>query len=133
VDQTVFDGIFLLFSERIITNFYNELDSPAREGRGIWPLDQVETEYLGACGSQWFYYQFWLASPKEREETRKLWLDNWSWSGEESWKNDWHLPQRSWWRERESCRLTPVRSLKQLLKRRYGEDWTPPARRLVIE
>jgi len=135
VDQSVFDALFLLFPERIITNYYFEPDSPARQGRGIWPFSIFESDYLGVCGSQWFYYQFWLSSARSREETRKFWLDNWSWWERkyDSWKNNLGLREKSWWRAKESCRLTPVRSMRDLLRRQYGKNWSPPSRKLVVE
>ena len=131
IDQSVFDGLLLLFPERVITNYYYEVDSPARRGRGIWPFSDYESEYLGVCGSQWFYYQFWLSNAKTREETRNLWLDTQSWWGDESWKAG--LREKAWWRAKESCRLTPVRPMMDLLRRKYGKDWSPPLPKLVIE
>ncbi|KAJ6508974.1 hypothetical protein C8R45DRAFT_969464 [Mycena sanguinolenta] len=106
-DQTLINAIFLLFPSRLIAVWMNDPDAPAH--KGILPA--VDGSSLGNCGGDWFYYQFWLATPSERQSMRKIWNASWSWK---------------WWKERNQCRVTRVSSMKDLLKRRFGDDWEPP-------
>ena len=43
---------------------------------------------LGACGSTWYYYQFFLASAEERAKMRHLWGHSW---GFKPWSWGWWL------------------------------------------
>ncbi|KAF7346145.1 hypothetical protein MSAN_01841300 [Mycena sanguinolenta] len=108
-DQTLINAIFLLFPSRVIAVWIDDPDAPAH--KGILPV--VDDSSLGNCGGDWFYYQFWLATPSERQSMREIWASNarWSWA---------------WWRERQECRVTRISSIKDLLKRRFGDDWEPP-------
>ncbi|KAF7365368.1 hypothetical protein MVEN_00409000 [Mycena venus] len=108
-DQTLINAIFLLFPSRVIAVWLDDPESPAHKGM----LPVVDEGALGNCGAEWFYYQFWLATPSERVAMRNIWESNarWSWI---------------WWRVRQQCRVTRVSSMKDLLKRRFGRDWEPP-------
>ncbi|KAF7299133.1 hypothetical protein MIND_00861800 [Mycena indigotica] len=108
-DQTLINAIFLLFPSRIFAVWLGDPDAPAHNG--LLPL--VDQGPLGNCGPEWFYYQFWLASPAERSGMHDIWESNarWSWS---------------WWKKREKCRLTRLSTMTDLLKHRFGPDWEPP-------
>ncbi|KAJ6620792.1 hypothetical protein B0H10DRAFT_1875677 [Mycena sp. CBHHK59/15] len=108
-DQTVINALFLLFPSRIIAVWLDDPEAPAHTGM----LPAVDEGALGQCGAEWFYYQFWLAPPAEREAMRQLWERNarWSWN---------------WWRQRQKCRVTRVSALKALLERQFGNGWAPP-------
>ena len=94
--------------------------APSRAGRGIFPVSLWEEGWLGACGQEWFYYQFWLGDQGTRERMRDIW------SQAVRWK-DWE-----WWRTRERCRMTGVLSMKQALENKLGPGWKTPVRSLVI-
>lgn len=115
-DQTLINAIFLLFPERIITVWYGDPNAPARSGL----IPHFDEGYLGACGSEWFYYQFWLSGRSTREKMRELWLSKSSWA---NWE---------WWKERQKCRLTSVAALEDLFQRQFGRNWTPPSRTVVV-
>ncbi|KDR80102.1 hypothetical protein GALMADRAFT_48997, partial [Galerina marginata CBS 339.88] len=82
-DQNIINALVLLFPNRIITVWYRDPLAPARAG--LIPL--FDEGYLGACGKEWWYYQFWLSGIPEREEMRKTWMDESSWSRWEWWKD----------------------------------------------
>ncbi|KAJ7505463.1 hypothetical protein B0H11DRAFT_2170298 [Mycena galericulata] len=106
-DQTVINALFLLFPSRVISVW---LDDPEAPEHLLPPIDEGA---LGNCGSEWFYYQFWLAPPSERQAMRKMWAANarWSWN---------------WWRQRQECRLTRLSAMNDLLQRLFGSGWVPP-------
>ena len=104
------NALFLLFPDRFITVWMNDPIAPAHAG--LLPI--LDEGYLGSCGSEWYYYQFWLADERTRAEMRELWL------GWLRWK-EW-----TWWRERQRCRVTRVLGMKGALERRFGFGWTPP-------
>ncbi|KAJ7196493.1 hypothetical protein GGX14DRAFT_504749 [Mycena pura] len=108
-DQTVINALFLLFPSRIIGVWLGDPDAPAHVG--LLPL--VDEGPLGNCGSEWFYYQFWLAAPAEQAASRADWESNSRW-------------QWGWWRQRQECRVTRVVAMQDLLRRRFGPDWNPP-------
>ncbi|KAJ7071602.1 hypothetical protein C8F01DRAFT_442039 [Mycena amicta] len=87
-DQTLINALFLLFPSRIIAVWLGDPDAPAHVGL----LPVVDQGALGSCGAEWFYYQFWLATPAEQSEMHDLWESDarWSWD---------------WWRQRQkvSC------------------------------
>ncbi|KAJ7855885.1 hypothetical protein B0H14DRAFT_2753725, partial [Mycena olivaceomarginata] len=106
-DQTLINAIFLLFPSRVIAVWLDDPEAPAHKGM----LHKVDDGALGNCGSEWFYYQFWLARPFERNAMRKIWDSKWTWT---------------WWKQRQQCRVTRVTSMKDLLQRQFGSDWQPP-------
>jgi hypothetical protein len=107
-DQTVFNALLVLFNERIITVWVNDPKAPAANiGHGFQPLKNFyRKNFLGSCGNEWFYYQFWLSDRQTRDEMRKIWLE----------------PQGA----RKTCRFTRVLALDALLKRTFGEEWKAP-------
>ncbi|KAJ7857633.1 hypothetical protein B0H14DRAFT_2750589 [Mycena olivaceomarginata] len=106
-DQTLINAIFFLFPSRVIAVWLDDPEAPAHKGM----LHKVDDGALGNCGSEWFYYQFWLARPFERNAMRKIWDSKWTWT---------------WWKQRQQCRVTRVTSMKDLLQRQFGSDWQPP-------
>ncbi|KAJ7288524.1 hypothetical protein C8J57DRAFT_1642508 [Mycena rebaudengoi] len=93
-DQTVFNALFLLFPSRIITVWLKDPEAPAHLS-----LSYLNEGPLGGCGPEWFYYQFWLASPAERGEMQDIW----------------------------GSKLTRVSHIEGLLLRQFGVGWKPPA------
>jgi len=142
-DQTLINAILLMYPKRIITMWYLDPESPARLAavaranpdvppsslatapRHRFPATLFASGYLGACGPEWYYYQFWLSNRKTRDEARELWLDNDLW---------W--PWRTWasWREPERCPMTELVGLEQLLRRDsvFGPEWKIPERRIGV-
>ena len=96
-----------------------------------WNPWSDETEFiLGQCGDQWYYYQFFLADPAEREQMAKYWLSKWDW---EFWKKEWWT---AWWKggkAKESCRVTRTLDMTGFLRRAFGESWMPPRRSLSVD
>ena len=99
-DQTLINALFLLFPERVIAIWHRDPEAPAHAG--VLPF--FDSGYLGACGTEWYYYPFWLSGRNVREELRNIWVNRTSWA-------NWH-----WWRERQRCRLTGVLGMKELQK-----------------
>jgi len=111
-DQILFDALFLLNPHRIISVWqYDPAPPPPLLAPHTTPssnqspvLEWGESNTpLGACGSTWFYYQFFLASEPERQEMRGRWG-----SGSVA------------------CRLTRVIAMESLLKRVFGNQWVVP-------
>uniref|UniRef100_A0A8H8CFD6 Uncharacterized protein n=1 Tax=Psilocybe cubensis TaxID=181762 RepID=A0A8H8CFD6_PSICU len=117
IDQDVFNALFLLFPERIFTVWMNDPDSPAHDGITPSPSlkPSLESGFLGECGPEWFYYQFWLANRENRDQMRTLWIE------EERWR------RLGWWAERKLCRMTRASSMTSLLKETFGTEWTKPS------
>lgn len=111
-DQTLFNALFLLFPSRIITVWLGDPQTApvlaSLMGKG----------YLGSCGAEWFYYQFFLAGAEERDEMRHMWDAE----AEESGMWDWG------WGLGQSCRLTEVLGMEGLLRRRFGDRWRSPGK-----
>ncbi|KAF8627780.1 hypothetical protein AX17_006145 [Amanita inopinata Kibby_2008] len=105
-DQTIFNALFLLFPERIITVNFDDA-----------PL--VDRGPYATCGWGWWYYQFWLANEEDRQSTREMWLDRLA--------GGW-----AWWRGRVPCTLAEVVPMKKLLERRFGRAWSPPEKHLDL-
>ena len=122
IDQDIFNSLFLLFPERIFTVWMNDPLAPAHQGITPSPslVPSLERGFLGECGAEWFYYQFWLADAQTRDEMRKIWI------GEERWRKS------GWWQERKLCRLTGAMSMMDVLRRAFGADWNPPMKSLVV-
>lgn len=108
-DQTLINALFLLFPQRLITMWFWDPDAPAH----IAPPIHSEEGALGACDNTWFYYQFWLAGPRERVAMRGVW------DASAKWKWDF-------WRTSRSCRVTRLRGMREVLSWRFGDGWTPP-------
>jgi hypothetical protein len=106
-DQTLINALFLLYPSRVITTWVTDPDAPAHKGL----ISSVEGA-LGSCGDNWYYYQFWLSDVQTRNQMRNIW-------NSKSWFR--------WWKERSTCRLTRVLSVKDILIRRFGPNWKPPA------
>lgn len=115
-DQTLINSLFLLFPERIITVWYRDLLAPAHSGVNSLP----DEGFLGACGGEWWYYQFWLSGGVERDEMSETWIKR---PSQNTWK---------WWRSRQKCRLTGVLALQDLLQRQFGKSWKPPTKNLLV-
>ncbi|THV06165.1 hypothetical protein K435DRAFT_816021 [Dendrothele bispora CBS 962.96] len=108
-DQTVFNAIILLYSHRMITVWLDDPQAPARKGlvRG------VDGSTLGRCGSEWYYYEFFLADAFTRQQMREIW-------------NAEAKSTSEWWKNRQTCRLTRLLAMKELLSRQFGPKWIPP-------
>ncbi|CAK5284258.1 unnamed protein product [Mycena citricolor] len=66
-DQTLINALFFLFPERIVGVWQGDQDFPGYD----------KSQGLGACGSEWYYYQFWLSSPAERAAMRAIFRPHW--------------------------------------------------------
>ncbi|KAF5355469.1 hypothetical protein D9758_006310 [Tetrapyrgos nigripes] len=108
-DQTVFNSIMLLYPSRIITVWLTDPHAPAHKGL----YRSVDAGMLGDCGNPWFYYQFFLAEVSTRGKMREFWKAE----REYTW---------DWWEQRQTCRLTRLLTMKDLLGRRYGYRYIPP-------
>jgi len=65
---------------------------------------------------------------------RGMWLDNWYWDGGgRKWKNWWGRHRWWFWRSRERCRMTGVLSMKELLEKKFGDNWVSPKKVVKIE
>lgn len=115
-DQTVFNALLILFNERIITVWVYDPKAPAANiGLDFQPLKFIYRNFLGSCGPEWYYYQFWLSDRRTREEMRKIWL-----------AIDREPRNTRWWKTISPCRFTRVLALNVLLKQTFGEDWKAP-------
>ncbi|KAJ3513355.1 hypothetical protein NLJ89_g2999 [Agrocybe chaxingu] len=117
-DQALINALLMLFPERFLTVWAQDPDAPAHLALNR-PKDKGG--FLGQCGTERFYYQFFLSDEKTREAMQKLWVEKasrWRWWG---W---WR------WRDTEPCRTTRVLAMKDMLKRKLGEGWNPPRRTL---
>ncbi|PPQ92596.1 hypothetical protein CVT25_007288 [Psilocybe cyanescens] len=122
IDQDVFNALFLLYPQRMFTVWMNDPDAPAHQGVTESPslIPSLERGFLGECGAEWYYYQFWLADYSTRNSMRRMWMK------EERWRKS------GWWKERTLCRLTRARSMMDILRTSFGVDWEPPRRNLEI-
>lgn len=109
-DQTLINSLFLLFPSRII---------------GVWVFDpstqtglsQLSAISPGSCGSPWFYYQFFLASKKERQAMSDKWMKDLE--DQVMWPfNSWN-----WWLKRRECKLTQAVCMWDMLYDAFGKDW----------
>lgn len=102
----------LMFPERFIT---------------VWQHDSTAPKYieskegpLGACGGTWWYYQYFVAGTADRDHMNQIWKpakQETSWLGRE---------------QDQSCRLTRLISMEDLIKRRFGKSWSPPHRTIDV-
>ncbi|CAA7260350.1 unnamed protein product [Cyclocybe aegerita] len=117
-DQALINALLMLFPERFLTVWAQDPDAPAHLSLNR-PKDKGG--FLGQCGTERFYYQFFLSDNKTQEAMQRLWVEKasrWRWWG---W---WR------WRDTEPCRTTRVLAMKDVLKRKLGEGWNPPRRTL---
>lgn len=121
IDQDIFNSLFLLFPDRFFTVWMNDPTAPAH--RGIMPspslVPSLEAGFLGECGPEWFYYQFWLADRPTRDIMRAIWIK----------EQRWRLS--GWWEERKLCRMTHASSMLHILRTSFGEDWSSPYKKLI--
>ncbi|CAA7260382.1 unnamed protein product [Cyclocybe aegerita] len=118
-DQTLYNAVIFLFPSRFITVWHGDPDSPARGGM---PPNGFTRGRLGACGPEWYYYQWWLSDKHSREEMRKYWMEH-----------DREPEKARWWKMRRiPCRMALLRSMEDVLKSSFGNDWTPPARTIGL-
>jgi hypothetical protein len=102
-DQTLINALFLLNPRRIISVWLGDptppsppnssaLDDKRIHSRGLFGSSESNTP-LGACGSTWYYYQFFFASESERESMRGRWGSGsgfgLSWGRFRFWSWDW--------------------------------------------
>jgi len=113
-DQNNFNALFLLFPHRFFTVTLYDKQAPAYRA-GMLPVINNEMYALGACGPEWYYYQFWLSSRETRDEMRRIWLE-----GERE-------PQFvKWYHQKVPCRMTRMLTMIEVLQRSYGRSWRPP-------
>lgn len=100
----------------------NDPLAPAHEGIVPSPslVPSLERGFLGECGAEWFYYQFWLADPAARDAMRDTWMK------EERWRKS------GWWQGRKLCRVTRAMSMMDFLRTSFGQSWNPPPRAVSI-
>ena len=114
-DQTVFNSLLVLYNERIISVWVIDPEAPAaniaHDGLFEYLKSFLRSNYLGSCGSDWYYYQFWLSDRETRDGMRKIWLES---------------QNARWWKTNLQCRLTRVLALSSVLKRTFGEEWKAP-------
>ncbi|KAF8196102.1 hypothetical protein BJ912DRAFT_1140988 [Pholiota molesta] len=122
IDQDIFNALFLLFPERIFTVWLNDPRAPAHAGIVPSPslVPSLERGFLGECGAEWFYYQFWLADPPARDAMRGTWMR------EERWRKS------GWWHARKLCRVTRAMAMVDFLRTSFGESWSPPPRAVSV-
>jgi len=145
-DQTLINALFLLNPRRIISVWLGDptppsppnssaLDDKRIHSRGLFGSSESNTP-LGACGSTWYYYQFFFASESERESMRGRWGSGsgfgMSWGRFRFWSWDWWTGKTNTNTDTSQtddgrCRLTRVVAMDSLLKRVFGEGWTAPA------
>jgi hypothetical protein len=105
-DQSIINSLLLLFPERIITMWQNDPDVPD------YPISSDDAP-LGPCGSLQFYYQLFVASVDDLNVLRDFWKSKISWI-------------LRLWVSSQSCRLTRLLAMKDVLQRQFGYDWAPP-------
>ncbi|KAI5120807.1 hypothetical protein M0805_003205 [Coniferiporia weirii] len=117
-DQTLMNSLFMLHPERVITVWYKDPDAPAAaHTRPSASLSGKSSLMLGDCGDPWYYYQFFLASAEEQTASRSLWDAEWHY-------DVWNIER--WTHTQASCRATRVLAMESVLRRVFGDAWTPP-------
>ncbi|KAJ7644312.1 hypothetical protein FB45DRAFT_293180 [Roridomyces roridus] len=117
-DQNLIHSLMMLFPSRFIGVWLDDPEAPAHKALVPLQVNNPTEGFLGTCGENWFYYQFWFASATARESMNRIWESaaRWSWGG---------------WRQRHECRSTRVVWIKDLLQRQFGQDWRPPVSSIV--
>jgi len=111
-DQNNFNTLFLLFPQRFFTVTLYDRQAPAYR---VGMLPVINRHALGACGPEWFYYQFWLSNRETRDAMRSIWLT------EEREPEDVR-----WYHQNVPCRMTRMLTMKEVLQKTYGTAWRPP-------
>jgi hypothetical protein len=117
-DEAITNALIFLFPERFVTVWYNDPEAPAHRA-----LKQTRPDrsFLGQCGSEWFYYQFWLADLQEKHAMR------------EQWQRKVHAwPFWGWWRDKTRCQDTRLLTMRDVLRRTFSDGWKPPSRRVNL-
>jgi len=111
-EQNLYNSLFLLFPERLIT---------------VWQYDNKAPEYvglaegpLGSCGGTWWYYQFFVSNRRDQAKMKSIW------SPAEP------VPSKFTLKTSKECRMTRVLDMERVIKRKHGLDWKPPGRKLDI-
>ncbi|KAK7444768.1 hypothetical protein VKT23_015085 [Stygiomarasmius scandens] len=121
-DQTLFNAILFLYSHRFITVWLEDPQAPARKGVPEGAGNHGGGGRLGSCGSEWYYYEFFLTDALTREKMRAIWA---TWEGgdqDEATHGIWH----DFFKGRKTCRLTRLLWMRGLMERQFGKYWTPP-------
>ncbi|KAF9485044.1 hypothetical protein BDN70DRAFT_796517 [Pholiota conissans] len=126
-DQTLINALLLLFPDHFSTVYYRDALAPAHTR---WPvlLPYFDAGFLGACGSEWYYYHFFLANEEEREHMRDMWIRDEA--NRRAWAAKW--AGWIWWTERQRCRVTRSRNFEDILRDTFGNDWRPPQKLIEI-
>ncbi|KAJ8501415.1 hypothetical protein ONZ45_g12148 [Pleurotus djamor] len=150
-DQTLINAIMFLHPERFISVWSEQpvtetLPSPPKAEDDIPALNPPATHMFVPpqsalptyCGSQWYYYEFFLASFYERSQTLRMWsvlrdaeIDRKWW-----WQRGFSLPWRVlgvhrstplWERgvDESVCPLRETVSVEGVLKAQFGPGWHP--------
>lgn len=134
-DQTVFNALIVLFPDRFLGVLMGDPQAPAvvpsmkevvKDESPVYISYDVTERILGACGNQWYYYQFFLASAEDREAMSDMWIKSVGWK---FWTGDWWKnmgSKLSGGEGKERCRTTRVLRLKEALRMVWGEEWEPP-------
>jgi len=136
-DQTLINALFLLYPSRFVSVWLSDPVAPAAvsllssssfSSYNVYhppPKAQLESP-LGQCLDYWYYYVFFLGSESEREAMTHLWLGTWLWMWPWTWAMQVTTPK-------EPCRLTRVLSMEGILKRAFGDTWSPPQASVIVE
>ncbi|KDR75459.1 hypothetical protein GALMADRAFT_140114 [Galerina marginata CBS 339.88] len=111
-DRTIYNALLLLYPSRFITVWVQD---PAAPAHGGLPPGFLGHGYLGACGPEQYYYQWWLSDRETREKMRDWWMIH-----------DRDPSKSAWWKTKIPCRLTTVLGIEGVLKRTFGGGWEAP-------
>ena len=113
-DQMLMNSLITLFPRHFFGVLLYDWEWPDRNLVG--ESEQVNSP-LGACGSTWWYYQWWLADSDEREPTADEWLG----SNPRDIDKSLERPEGSI-----RCRDTYLIMADDLLRRSFGKVWWSP-------
>ena len=117
------DPLSPLASQEVISSWGDDASSK-------WnPWSDETKDILGKCDDQWYYYQYYLASPEERDLMASYWLDKWDWA---FWRKEWWTGLVKGGKQKEKCRVARTLDMLGLLRRAFGKDWTPPRRSVGV-
>ncbi|KAF5371326.1 hypothetical protein D9758_004257 [Tetrapyrgos nigripes] len=125
IDQDLFSGIMLLYPHRFITSWISDPVAPAHLYTSVPEGDNLSR--LGACGAQWYYYEWFLSDGETRDKMRDRWLGQIQEPENRIAEGNWD----GWWKGSNACRLTNLLWVKKLFEREFGETWVPPQATLV--